>query len=393
MSADRSTDANLVCTGLAGALGMASAMGFGRFSFTPILPGMLSALSLTSSQAGLIAAGNFAGYLVGAVLSAYGWAQGRERSVAVSALAATALLQLAMALSSSLWLFVAIRFAAGVASAFALIFLSAIVLGHAAARGNDHVQSVHFGGVGVGIAVSSLAVLLIGALADGATGAWRLEWCAGSVISLVIAVAVWRLLPDGPPGTALSAAEPPLKWGLPLGLLTLAYGLFGFGYVITATFVVTMARLGEAGPMVEFFSWFLAGMAAAVSLFVWRPVMKRFGPAAAFVAGLVIEALGVIASVALPLRAAPLVGGLLLGATFVMITATGLRIGRLLVPDSPRRALAFMTAAFGVGQIVGPLVAGAMAEQTGGFAAPTILAALVLLVAVLAVLPVYRRIR
>jgi hypothetical protein len=38
-----------------------------------------------------------------------------------------------------------------------------------------------------------------------------------------------------------------------------------------------------------------------------------------------------------------------------------------------------MTAAFGVGQIVGPLVAGWLAERTGSFALPTLVAAFVLL--------------
>lgn len=392
MTAEADRNADLFSTGLAGALGMASAMGFGRFSFTPILPGMLAGLPLSSGDAGLIAAGNFTGYLVGAVLGAYGWAAGRERSVAIAALVLTALLQLAMGLSSSLWIFVAIRFAAGIASAFALIFLSAIVLGHAAARGSDHVQSAHFGGVGVGIALSSLVVLVIGGMTIGSVGGWRLEWFAGATVSLVIAAAVWRLLPPLPSGVSQSVVEPPLSWKLPLGLVTLAYGLFGFGYVITATFVVTMARLGDAGPIVEFLSWFLAGLAATVSLLVWRPFMRRFGLAAVFVAGLLVEAAGVLASVLLPLPAAPLVGGVLLGATFLMITAYGLRIGRLLAPQSPRRALAFMTAAFGVGQILGPLVAGAMAERTGSFTAPTVIAALVLFAAVLVVLPVYRRI-
>lgn len=397
MTVSRPTDANLVPIAVAGSVAMASAMGFGRFSFTPILPGMMSGLPLSSADAGLIAAGNFAGYLAGAVLGAYGWASGRERIVALSALFATALLQLAMGLSSSLWLFIAIRFLAGVASAFVMIFASSIVLGHASAhagaRGSDHVQSAHFGGVGAGIALSSLVVVLLGVVAgEGASSPWRMEWFAGAAVSLALMAVVWWLLPRSPPRSAQAGSEPPLVWRMPLVLAMVSYGLFGFGYVITATFVVTVARMGAAGAWVEFLTWFLAGFAAALSIFAWRPVMLRLGLAGVFVAGLVVQATGVLASVVLPLPFAPLVGGALLGATFMMITAYGLRIGRELSPASPRRALAFMTAAFGVGQIAGPLVAGALAERTGSFTAPTVLAALVLLVAALVFLPVYRRI-
>lgn len=368
-------------------------MGFGRFAFTPILPGMIVGLPLSPADAGLIAAANFAGYLAGAVLAGYGWASGRERAVGLAALLASALLQLAMGLSSSVFLFIAIRFLAGLASAFAMIFISAIVLGHAGARGSEHAQSTHFGGVGLGIAASSLVVLLIGNGVSFGLQGWRLEWFSGGVVSLMLFAVAWRFLPAPPAHAGQGASEPPLRWTLPMVLTTLAYGLFGFGYVVTATFVVAIARMSDAGVMVEFLTWFLAGLAAAVSIFAWQPFIRRFGLSAAFVTGLVVEALGVVATVTLPLPAAPIVGGLLLGATFMMITACGLRIGRKLAPESPRRTLAFMTAAFGVGQIVGPLVAGRLADQTGSFTLPTLVAAAVLLAAAMLYLPVRRSVR
>ena len=40
-----------------------------------------------------------------------------------------------------------------------------------------------------------------------------------------------------------------------------------------------------------------------------------------------------------------------------------------------------MTVSFGIGQILGPLVAGFIADRTGSFVAPSLLAACVLLVA------------
>jgi len=378
--------------GFAGAICMAAAMGFGRFFFTPILPGMMSGIPLSAADAGTIAAGNFAGYLAGAILSAYGWAAGRERNVALGGLLATAILLAAMAATTSVFAFTVIRFLAGVASAFAMIFTSSIVLPYAVGR--DNVNALHFGGVGLGIALSSALVLAVNMAAGANLPAWahgwQVNWVAGAAIVLVVLAAAARLLPRPTFGTG-SAAEPPLRWRMPLVLLALSYGLFGFGYVITATFLVAIARMGASGPVVEFLAWFLTGTAAAVSLLLWRPVMRNFGIGRAYVAALLVEAAGVLGTVALPPTAGALIGGLLLGATFMVVTAYGLQIGRMLSPESPRRALAFMTAAFGTGQIIGPLAAGWIAEGSGSFTLPTVLAAAALVVCALFALPVARQ--
>jgi predicted MFS family arabinose efflux permease len=377
-------------TALAGMIAMAAAMGFGRFSYTPILPGMMSGVPLSASDAGFIASANFVGYLAGAILAAYGWAAGRERFVALSALALSTLLLAAMGVTTSVPVFAAIRFLAGLASAFAMIFTSSIVLSHGAAAGNDHVQSAHFGGPGAGIALSSVMVLLIGLLYPG-VGAWRADWFGGAIFSAVSLAAVWYLLPAGPARSQQSGLEPAIRWNRPMALVTLSYGIFGFGYVITATFLVAIARMDAAGQMVEFLCWFIAGLTSAVALFAWKPFAKPLGLGGVYVAALVVEAAGVLATVMLPHSLAPLIGGGLFGATFLAITAFGLQIGRKLSPDSPRRIFAMMTAAFGLGQIVGPLVAGWVAQGTGSFTLPTYMAAAALVVCALLVLPVIKK--
>ncbi|MFN7012407.1 MAG: YbfB/YjiJ family MFS transporter, partial [Allorhizobium sp.] len=105
-----STDRRLLpFTAIAGALAMASAMGFGRFSLTPILPGMIVDLGLSSTEAGVIAAANFTGYLVGAVGGAFGWAAGRERLIGLAALFLTAVLLAGMGVADSVAAFIVLR--------------------------------------------------------------------------------------------------------------------------------------------------------------------------------------------------------------------------------------------------------------------------------------------
>lgn len=373
--------------GLAGAAAMAGVMGFGRFVYTPILPGMIAGIPLSAADAGTIAAGNFAGYLLGAIVSAYGWAAGKERQVALAGILASALLLGAMALTTSVAVFTVIRFFAGAASALAMLFTSSIVLLHASRR--PTIGMLHFGGVGLGIALSSVLVLLVNALSSDAAHGWRFDWIASATVVFGIFFFVRHCLPK-PTGDAKAVAEPPLVWRLPLLLTVLSYGLYGFGYVITATFLIAIARMGNTGPMIEFLIWFVAGGAAAVSLFAWNPIVRRIGLGGAYCAAIVVLLLGVVASVELPPVAGTLVGGFLLGATFMVITAFGLQLGRRFAPQSPRRAIAVVTAAFGTGQIIGPLVAGFVAERTGSFTAPSLLAAGVLVAALLLSLPLVR---
>ncbi|RFZ89774.1 YbfB/YjiJ family MFS transporter [Shinella sp. WSJ-2] len=365
---------------LAGAVAMAVAMGLGRFFYTPVLPGMMAGLGLNAADAGIIAAANFAGYLLGAVLAAYGWAAGLERRLAIGALVSTVVLLVAMGLLSSVAALSVVRFLAGLASAFAMIFTSGIVLSIGLRHGDPRVQMAHFSGVGFGIAVSALLVYVL-SLADTATLAtWRIDWLAGAVLGAVGLILVMGLLPR-PESHAGARREPAIVWTRPLVALTLSYGLFGIGYVVTATFIVAIAREGAHSPLLECLTWLVTGASAAVSVIAWKPVERRFGVAAAYLAALLVEMVGVAVTVTLPFPASALIGGVLLGLTFIVITAYGLQLGRILASESPRQVLALMTAAFGVGQILGPLGAGFLAARTGSYVLPSLAAAAILLLA------------
>jgi len=133
--------------------------------------------------------------------------------------------------------------------------------------------------------------------------------------------------------------------------------------------------------LVESGVWLAAGLAGAPSVWFWSRIARRVGLARAFGIGCLVEAAGVVVSVALGGYVAQILAGALLGGTFIAVTAIGLQIGRSLAGEAPRRALAIMTAAFGVGQIIGPLLAGFAADLTGSFFAPSVGAALALFVA------------
>lgn len=362
---------------IAGMIAMAVAMGFGRFVYTPILPGMMDELGLSSADAGLIASANYLGYLIGAIVAAGGWAHGGERALMLGALAASALLSVLMGLSDSLPVFLLVRFLAGLASAFVMVFLTSIVFSHLAAAKRGDLQAMHFGGVGVGIAVSSAMMAVL--LAAGAH--WPAGWLWSGVISVAGFAVVALLINRGPLAIGSARREPRLPRSGALARIILAYGLFGFGYIVTATFLVAIVRQGDTGRQFEALVWLATGLAGIPSVWLWSRVAAYAGLATTFAVGCIVEAVGVTASVAIGGFAGPLIGGVLLGSTFIAITALGLQIGRLLAPEAPRRVLALMTASFGVGQILGPIAAGWIAEWTGDFVTASIGAAIALLFA------------
>lgn len=365
---------------------MAVAMGIGRFVFTPILPSMMEELGLSASDAGWIASTNYLGYLVGAFAAAGAWGAGRERALMLGGLVASTMLAALMGLTDSLAAFLIIRFLAGLASAFVMVFLATIVFSHMAASGQSHLQSVHFAGVGVGIVVSSL---MIGALTLQ-HAQWQMGWFGAAMLSALGCIVAAIVIRDGPAQQGGGGVEPHLPRDPMLLRIILAYGLFGFGYIVTATFLVAIVRQGDGGRIFEAVVWLITGLAVIPSIYLWGKLARRKGAVVAFIVGCIVEAVGVAASVSLGGWIGPVLGGLLLGATFVAVTAFGLQAGRMLAPQSPRRVFALMTGAFGIGQIVGPIVAGLIAHRTGNFFAPSMLAAFALLACAAIVLPARR---
>jgi predicted MFS family arabinose efflux permease len=362
---------------IGGLVALAVAVGIGRFVYTPILPLMVEDLGMTKGAAGLVASANFAGYLAGALLAATAVVSGSRRRWLLAGLAVSAVTTGAMAFASSMPVFLILRFAGGVASAFGLVFASALALDGLAAAGRSELSAVHFAGVGVGIAVSALLSWGIAAL----DGGWRAIWLASGAVAAGAVGAVARLIPDRS-GPAVVTGSRPNRIDRRLAAFVVAYGLFGFGYIITATFLVAIVRDGGYGRAFEPIVWLVVGLTAAPSVAFWTWIARRVGIARAFALACVAEAIGVAASV-LQTTVAVLLGAALLGGTFMGLTALGLIGARRLAAGDPRSTLAIMTAAFGLGQIIAPAFAGLVYDATASFALPSLAAGAALLVAAL----------
>ncbi|MDQ0472600.1 YbfB/YjiJ family MFS transporter [Labrys wisconsinensis] len=359
-----------------GLLALAVAMGIGRFVYTPILPAMAQALGLGKGQAGIIAGANFAGYLAGALIASTSALPGPRRAWLLGGLCASAATTAAMALASSVAAMSVLRFAGGLASAFVLVFASALVLERLAQAGRAGLSAVLFAGVGVGILASSGVVSSLAAWAWD----WRSQWLACGLVSALVIPAVAVLVPPAGEARAAGSDAPAGPADRRLRLLIPAYGLFGAGYVVTATFLVAIVRDSAAARPLEPYVWAVVGLAVLPSIWVWNRIAARLGLYAAFALACLVEAAGVALSVT-GWALGPVVGAVLLGGTFMSITALGLIAARSLAAANPRRAVALMTVAFSIGQIVGPIFAGIAFDLTGSFVVPSLAAAAALILA------------
>lgn len=366
-------------TAAGGLLAMAAALGIGRFVYTPILPVMLDSLGWSKADAGLVASANFLGYLAGAMIAGWPAFAADARQWLLVALAVSTATTAAMGLSPDIYAIMALRFAGGVASAFVIVCASTVVLDRLAAAGRGHLAAIHFAGVGAGILVSAAAVAASGA---GGLG-WQSMWLVSGGLAALAALLTAVLLRPAPaaaaqrPSAADGAARP-----VPVRMIA-AYGLFGFGYIITATFLVTIVRQTPAIAPLEPWIWMLFGIAAIPSVPLWQWLGRRIGLTRAYAAACLVEAAGVAASVDWVTTPGVCAAAILLGGTFMGLTALGLMSGRALAGDRPQRVISQMTVSFSAGQMAGPSVAGYLAGHTGSLREASLLAAAALMAAAL----------
>jgi predicted MFS family arabinose efflux permease len=209
---------------------------------------------------------------------------------------------------------------------------------------------------------------------------WQSLWLASGALSLVAAILVGMLLR---PHSALVQRNELEERAISRNLLHLiaAYGLFGFGYVITATFLVAIVRATPTVRSLEPVIWFVFGLAAAPSVAFWTRIATSLGAPRAFSLACLVEAIGVAASIIWQTESGIFFSAVLVGGTFMGLTALGLMRARTLAAGEPRRALAYMTGAFGTGQIIGPAFAGVLSDWLGSFTVPSIAAAMALIFA------------
>lgn len=344
-----------------GLLALAVAMGIGRFAFTPLLPLMLRDGELTALSAAEWAMANYIGYLAGALTAAR--VASRPWRASVIGLIGVALCTLLIGWPGlSSWGIAGplLRGAAGVFSAWVLVGASSACLIALARAQRITLSGWIYTGVGLGIAAAGALAWLGGAQPA------RWIWLEFGALAALGAWAVSRIgsphdspPPSGsPPNDSSAPASQPISTkaeavGSDLGLV-ICYGVFGYGYIVLATFLPAMAREQVADPLVFGLTWPVFGLAAALSVGLATRWCSGIGRERLWAWAQTAMAIGT----ALPLfslsLAALTASAVLVGGTFMVATMAGLQLARQRHPDNPTPLVARMTIAFALGQIAGP---------------------------------------
>ncbi len=356
---------------IAGFVSLALAMGIGRFAFTPLLPMMLHDGTVTLGEGGALATLNYIGYLLGAVLCLV-IRPDPARMVKIS-LVLTVILTLAMALPGGMPAWLTWRTLSGIASAVVMVYATAWCMQRLAELGHPTLGGLMFAGPGIGIVVTGVSVF-------GMVGAHWLAnwgWITFTILGALMLAPVWRVFGTPSPlasptgGAAHAASSAPIapRLNLETWALTLAYGLAGFGYIITATFLPVIARHEMPGSVWADLFWPILGAGVAVG--AWA--VTRFGMhhdnRRMMMYLYAMQALGVAIAAVWPTVTGFALSSLLVGLPFTALVSFAMREARRLWGASASKLIGLMTAAYAIGQIAGPPLATSLVARTGGFGA------------------------
>ena len=387
----------VILTGLLVTIG---AHGFGRMSYTLILPAMKDGLQFNYTELGLLGTGNFVGYLLMAIIGGFLAARFGTRVVIALALTLMGITMILTGLAETFQFAFAMRLLTGLGNGAA--YVPAMALGSAwfAAARRGFATGIVSAGIGGGTMIAGLVVPVL--LAAYGIEGWRFAWYYLGGAVLVIAGVAALLIRSRPEEMGLTqvgegeqvgtgnfgkATVAPLNWGRVYKMgsvwyLGLVYFMYGFSYIIYMTFFAAyLCKEMEMAPSEAGRLWAVVGGLSIFCGVIWGGLSDKLGRAAgsalAYLALGISYAVFALFQVTWGFYLSALIFGLTAWSIPTIMAATaGDYVGPRLAPAG----LGFITLFFGIGQALGPAIGGYLADITRSFTGPFLLAAGVSLV-------------
>lgn len=374
-----------------------AAHGFGRMSYTVILPSMKDGLQLSYTQMGFIGTGNFIGYLSMAIIGGFLAARFGTRIVITLALILMGLTMILTGLAQSFGFAFLMRLFTGLGNGAA--YVPAMALGSAwfAMKKRGLATGVVSAGIGAGTLISSRLVIPPILNAFGPDG-WRFSWYILGAAVIVISVFVYLFVRSRPEEIGLQqmganqeeidsspSSQPKkassLKWTEVIKMgsvwyLGVVYFFYGLSYIIYMTFFA--AYLVDMGVSQQWASG-LWGWVGGLSIFcgvIWGDISDRFGRSKGAALAYLVLGISYIIYALIKVPFGFYLSAIVFGLTAwsiptIMAAAAGDFVGPRLAPAG----LGFITLFFGIGQAIGPALGGYLRDISQTFTLPFLVAA------------------
>lgn len=361
-------------------LGPAVTNGLARFAYGLILPAMRDDLGWTYTAAGWINTANAIGYLVGSVLALATISRVGPVRLFVWGMALTTLALVLSALTRDLALLSLWRIVAGIGGAPVFIAGGAIA---SSLFANDRSRNalaiaVYFGGGGLGMLVTALALPPF--IAWFGDQGWPLVWLMLGLASFAAFVPSWLAAEAAPtPDTQNGGPPKPLPVIAMLPAMA-TYFMFGLGYIIYITFLIAWMQAEGASVALISATWSVMGVAVMVSPFLWSPVLASAQGGRALSLTSLAVGIGILLPLLLDGPVSIIASAALVGGSFFMVPTAATTFCRKNLPQvSWGAAISLFTVIFSVGQILGPVGAGWLTDQTGSTEPGLVASGLILL--------------
>ena len=364
-------------------------LGLARFGYTSLLPPMQKDMGLNNAQSGMLATVSLVGYLALAVIGGALAARFGPRVVITAGLILAALGMMVIGLANNFF-FVAFGSAlSGIGSGASNVPVMALIPAWFTAKRRGFASGIAVSGSSFGLIV--VGPLVPRLLAQYGNGAWHLSWFLFGGATLAAAIISGLLLRNHPSEKGLtaigssdnvdapksaSAPKPNLDWSrvyrsLPVWHLGLVYVAFGFSYMIYMTFFAKRLAEGGYAPTETGSLIMTMGWVSIVCGLLWGTVSDFIGRKGALIIVYLLHATAfTLFGFGWFLPSVILFGLSAWSIPAIVSAACGDVLGPRLAPA----AFGFITLFFGIGQALGPSVAGAMADSSGTFVSAYLLA-------------------
>ncbi|MDC3091475.1 YbfB/YjiJ family MFS transporter [Rickettsiales bacterium] len=341
----------------------AVAIGFSRFCYTPILPEMQNNLNFNSASLGMIASWNYFGYFIGSIIPIFFKSDQKIKIILIYSLLFSVITTFLMGMNVNLSWFSLIRFFSGVSSALIFVLATVIIFGQISLKNKKNLQLMHFCGIGVGIFFGTLVIWI----ASLYNLHWKISWFLISLVSLIFCLPIIFFLKKIKKITKNNeyfVDDPSI---ISFVLISFGYFFFGIGYIIYGTFISALVREVQVHENFHFIAWLIVGISSFFSILVWKRFLSKLSYDLSLFIACCTSGVGVVFSLLEGNYFFLIISCFLYGLGVPSAVALVLLEGKKRYKGEIRVALAILTTAFSIGQIIGPYCAGILIDMQNNY--------------------------